>query len=114
MTRIVKNLINGNWTKVKNYVPVNNVLNGEVSHKVAETSKKELIPFINSMKTIPKSGLHNPFKNPERYLMLGDVCFRTAHTLHRQEVESKIINEIITVTGKTEDQAYGELSLIHI
>jgi hypothetical protein len=32
---------------------------------------------MNSIKNVPKSGLHNPFKNPERYLMLGDVCFRT-------------------------------------
>ena len=43
--------------------------------------------------------------------MLGDVCFNTAHALHRSNLEERIINEIIAVTGKTVDQAYGELSV---
>ena len=63
------------------------------------------------MQSTPKSGLHNPYKNPERYLMLGDVCFHTAHSLHDKSIQARIIDEIIAVTGKTEEQAYGELSV---
>ena len=34
---------------------------------------------------MPKSGLHNPFKNKERYVMLGQVCRKTAEVLHEPE-----------------------------
>lgn len=111
MSRILQNLVNGKWCKTKNYHKVLNVLTGELNYQVPNTNSNELTPFINSIKNVPKSGLHNPFKNPERYLMLGDVCFRTANTLHQPEIENKIINEIISVTGKTEEQAYGELKV---
>ena len=109
MSRVLKNLVNGKWHKTKKYTNVINVTNGKINHKVPETSINELGLFINSIKSVPKSGLHNPFKNPERYQMLGDVCFRTAHSLHDKNINNKIIEEIISVTGKTEQQAYGEL-----
>ena len=111
MTKILKNLVNGKWCKTKKYSNILNVLNGKINHKVPETSISELSPFIESINSVPKSGLHNPFKNPERYQMLGDVCFRTAHTLHKNNVQSKIIDEIISVTGKLDTQAYRELAV---
>lgn len=109
MTRILKNLANGKWFTTKKYTNVYNVLNGNLNYKVPNTQKSEIKPFIESSKLVSKSGLHNPFKNPERYLMLGDVCFKTAHSLHKSDVEERIVNEIVSVTGKTTDQAYGEL-----
>jgi hypothetical protein len=30
------------------------------------------------MEDCPKSGLHNSFKSPERYIQYGEVCFKTA------------------------------------
>lgn len=33
----------------------------------------QLGPFIESMNSCPKTGLHNPLKNVDRYLMLGHV-----------------------------------------
>jgi len=109
MSRVLKNLVNGKWLGVNNYRSIYNVLNGKLEYKVPDTQINELTPFINSMRRVPKSGLHNPFKSPERYLMLGDICFKTAHSLHISENEERIVNEIVSVTGKTEDQAYGEL-----
>jgi 1-pyrroline-5-carboxylate dehydrogenase len=109
MSRVLKNLVNGKWLGVNNYRNIYNVFNGKLEYKVPDTQINELTPFINSMRRVPKSGLHNPFKSPERYLMLGDICFKTAHSLHISENEERIVNEIISVTGKTEDQAYGEL-----
>ena len=107
----LKNLVNGVWRETNKYENVFNVLDGKLIHRVPNTSQNELAPFIESLKSVPKSGLHNPLKNPERYLMLGDVCFRTANTLHNSEIQDKIINEIISVTGKTFEQANGELSV---
>jgi hypothetical protein len=41
-------------------------LNGEPFIKVAETQLHEIEPFVKSLRMVPKSGLHNPLKNPER------------------------------------------------
>ena len=109
MTKRLYNLIDGKWSKTNKYDTILNVLTGEINYRVPNTCSSELMPFINSINKIPKSGLHNSFKNPERYQMLGEVCFKTAHTLHDSEVQDKIINEIISVTGKTKSQAYKEL-----
>jgi 1-pyrroline-5-carboxylate dehydrogenase len=109
MTKVLQNLVNGKWCNTKKYDKVFHVLNGTLRHKVPNTSKRELLPFINSIQSTSKSGLHNPFKNPERYLLLGDVCFRTAHSLHDKNIQDTIIDDIIAVTGKTDEQAHGEL-----
>jgi len=108
MTRILNNLVNGKWTKTQKYSKIFKVLNGELNYKVADTSKNELLPFVNSLNSVSKSGLHNPFKNPERYQLLADVCFRSAHSLYDKNIEQQIVDEIISVTGKTEEQAFGE------
>jgi 1-pyrroline-5-carboxylate dehydrogenase len=34
--------------------------------QVPDTQVYEIEPFVDSMKATPKSGMHNPFKNPER------------------------------------------------
>ena len=109
MSRVLKNIVNGKWVPSKKHMEIANVLTGQINHKVPVTSTNELIPFIESINAVPKSGLHNPFKQPERYQMLGRVCFNTAHALHEKEIQQQIIDEIITVTGKTEEQAQGEL-----
>jgi 1-pyrroline-5-carboxylate dehydrogenase len=42
--------------------------------KVPNTkTEEEIKEFITSMKDVPRTGLHNPFLNTERYLMLGEV-----------------------------------------
>lgn len=46
----------------------------------------ELEPFIASLADVPKSGLHNPLKNPERYLLYGQVLQKTAAMLHDERV----------------------------
>lgn len=35
--------------------------------KMPLTSSDELKPFIDTMRSVPKHGLHNPLKNVERY-----------------------------------------------
>jgi len=39
-----------------------------------DTSADEVKPFIDHLKSCPKHGLHNPIKNPERYVMMGEIC----------------------------------------
>lgn len=38
-----------------------------------DTSVEELAPFVESLRGVPKSGVHNPLKNVERYLMYGEI-----------------------------------------
>ena len=67
----VCNLLKGEWiqgTRFREDIP--DPLNGEPFLKVPDTT--EYSEFINSLDSCPKSGLHNPLKNVERYLMLGE------------------------------------------
>ena len=40
---------------------------------IPDTQANELEPFIASLKSVPKSGVHNPLKNNERYLQFGEI-----------------------------------------
>lgn len=62
-------------------------MNGEDFIKIPDaTNPEELDPFIASSKLCPKSGLHNPLKNPERYNLYGDICFKIAEEMRKPEV----------------------------
>jgi 1-pyrroline-5-carboxylate dehydrogenase len=68
------NLVNGEWKKTAVTKDIVDPMTGKHMLTQPNTQKgveaKEFIDWIN---TCPKSGLHNPFKNKERYLMLGEV-----------------------------------------
>lgn len=82
---ILSNLINGVWKKTENYIEIPDPLTGESFIRVPNTKTlQELSEFKLSAETCPKSGLHNPIKNPERYLVYGAVCSKAASLL--QEV----------------------------
>ena len=38
------------------------------------------------MKDVDRNGLHNPFRNKERYLMLGEVCRKVGDVMRDPEV----------------------------
>ena len=46
------------------------------------------------MKSAPRSGRHNPLKNPERYVKLGQITARAAEEMRKPEVTT-------TITKKT-------------
>lgn len=50
-------------------------------------SDADLKLFSDSLKACPRSGLHNPLKNPDRYAKYGDISFRIAEALRRKDVE---------------------------
>jgi len=76
--------------------------------QVADTSREEIKPFVESLKGVPKSGLHNPFKNNERYLLYGDVSHRAASMMREKEVEDFFTHLIQRVAPKSDAQARGE------
>ena len=74
----VSNIVAGNWQaqdKIKGKIYIPNPMNKDAPHlcTVPDTSIGELDPFVKSMENVSKSGVHNPLKNVERYLMYGDI-----------------------------------------
>lgn len=41
---------------------------------------------MDSLKSVPKSGVHNPYKKPERYVMYGEISSKVAEELRKPEV----------------------------
>ena len=77
-----------------------------------DTSGKELSPFINRMRAIPKSGLHNPLRNVERYLQYGEVSFKLAAALARPEIEEHFALCIQRVAPKSYAQCVAEVRVV--
>ena len=74
----VGNIVGGTWQPegiIKNTLTIPNPMDRDASalFTVADTSMDELAPFVKSMEAVSKSGVHNPLRNVERYLMYGDI-----------------------------------------
>ena len=74
------NLAGGNWVSVEQLRDdIVDPMNGERFLEIPDT--QDLAPFIDGLGSCPKTGLHNPMKNTERYVMLGQVSARAAALL---------------------------------
>jgi 1-pyrroline-5-carboxylate dehydrogenase len=69
---------------------------------------------VQSLKSVPKSGLHNPMKNPERYLMLGDVSFRAAEEMRKPDVLAHFAKLIQRTSPKSWAQAEAEVRVTRL
>ncbi|KAG4932761.1 hypothetical protein JHK87_046763 [Glycine soja] len=98
----VLNLVQGKWVGSSNWNTIADPLNGDSFIKVAE-------PFIKSLSSCPKHGVHNPFKAPERYLMYGDISTKAAHMLSLPKVSDFFTKLIQRVSPKSYQQAFGEV-----
>jgi 1-pyrroline-5-carboxylate dehydrogenase len=109
----VCNLLKGEWiqgTGFREDIP--DPLNGEPFLKVPDTT--EYSEFINSLDSCPKSGMHNPLKNVERYLMLGEVCAKSAELLREDEIEKYFCKLIQRVMRKSDSQCLGEVTVTRV
>ncbi|CAK9065759.1 Delta-1-pyrroline-5-carboxylate dehydrogenase 12A1 [Durusdinium trenchii] len=87
-------------------------LNGDAFLKVPNTGLDEIEPFVQRMASVPRSGLHNPFKNPDRYVMLGEVCGAAAREMFKPEVSDYFCRLIQRVAPKSYAQAGGEIKAV--
>tara|TARA_B110000285_G_C15090432_1_gene598752 strand:- start:1255 stop:1509 length:255 start_codon:yes stop_codon:yes gene_type:complete len=69
----------------------------------------EIQPFVDSLANTPKTGLHNPFKNKERYLMLGEVSRKLAEVMHDPEVFEFFVKATQRAIPKSHAQTSGEI-----
>ena len=76
------------------------------SHTTVQVN--EVAPFVESLAAVTKSGLHNPLKAPERYLLYGDVSHKAAALMREKSVEDYFTKLIQRVAPKSDAQARGE------
>ncbi|CAK9073623.1 unnamed protein product [Durusdinium trenchii] len=106
------NLCGGSWSKSKHSQDIVDPLNGDAFLKVPNTGLDEIEPFVQRMASVPRSGLHNPFKNPDRYVMLGEVCGAAAREMFKPEVSDYFCRLIQRVAPKSYAQAGGEIKAV--
>jgi hypothetical protein len=71
----VSNLVGGEWTKAENIMTIPHPMNKDMNpiFTIPDTQVSELGPFLESLQKVPKSGVHNPLKNPQRYVQYGEI-----------------------------------------
>ena len=109
----VQNLVGGAWVDGDNCRDdIVDPLAGQPFLRIPAST--DFRPFVAGLHSCSKSGIHNPFKNPQRYVALGQVCAIAAATLARTEVEDYFIRLIQRVMPKSREQCRGEVVVTRI
>eukprot|EP00798_Chlamydomonas_sp_ICE-L_P031866 gene31866-7073_t len=106
---IVQNIVGGKWFNPAKSRTLPDPMNGEPFMTVPDTSASEIQPFVDSLKSVPKSGVHNPIKNPERYLLYGEISAAVGNEMKKPEVNEFFVKLIQRVAPKHYDQASAEV-----
>jgi len=107
------NLVGGEWqAPASTRDDIVDPLNGEAFLLVPDT--EDIEPFLAGLATCPKSGLHNPLKNTERYVHLGRVCARAAALLATPDVESYFTRLTQRVMPKSWQQCLNEVIVTRV
>ena len=103
------NLVNGEWTPSNTYKTMVDPMTGKPMMSYPDTQMDEIEPFVESLASVPKYGLHNPFYKKERYLMLGNVSRKLAEVMHDQEVFDFFVQCTMRCVPKSKGQTEGEI-----
>jgi 1-pyrroline-5-carboxylate dehydrogenase len=63
---VLNTAVAGEWRGTAKWLSIPDPLSGEAFIRCPDTQICEIDPFVDSLKAVPKSGLHNPLKKPER------------------------------------------------
>jgi len=112
----VKNLVGGSWapddsTAETIAIPHPLDAGGTTIFTIPNTQSSELGPFFESLRKVPKSGLHNPWKHPERYVQLGEISRKAGAALSDPEIAEFFTQCIMKCVPKSHGQAYGEVKV---
>jgi 1-pyrroline-5-carboxylate dehydrogenase len=108
-----QNLAGGQWVSVEHLRDdIVDPMNGRRFLEIPDT--QDFGPFIEGLESCPKTGLHNPMKNTERYVMLGHVSARAAALLAEQEVADYFTRLIQRVMPKSWNQCAGEVQITRV
>ena len=104
---VVRNLVAGDWTDASAMRDdIVDPMNGAAFLSIPDTT--DHAAFLAGLKSCPKSGVHNPHKHPERYVMLGRVCAKAAACMATDEVADFFSQLIQRVMPKSWAQCAGE------
>jgi 1-pyrroline-5-carboxylate dehydrogenase len=67
--------------------------------------------FVDSLRACPKHGLHNPLKDPQRYVMWGAVTSRAAAEMRRPAVADFFARLVQRTSPKSRAQALAEVTV---
>lgn len=109
-----ENCVDGKWFRTKEDKTIPDPLNGEPFISYPLTSASEAQPFIDSLRRVPKTGLHNPLKEPERYLLYGAISARMAEEMRKPEVADYFARLIQRVAPKHYAQAMAEVTVTRL
>lgn len=110
----VQNLVGGRWTsQTANTMEIPHPLNKDAPpiFTIPNTQASELGPFFESLRKVPKSGLHNPLKNPERYVRYGEISRKAGAALSDPEIAEFFTQCIMACVPKSHAQASGEVKV---
>ncbi|KAG7341873.1 aldehyde dehydrogenase [Nitzschia inconspicua] len=107
----VSNLVGGKWTKAQNTMTIPHPMDKDMHpiFTIPDTQVSELGPFLDSLKKVPKSGVHNPLKNPERYVQYGEISRKAGAALSTPEIAEYFTQCIMACVPKSHAQAAGEV-----
>ena len=105
----LQNLVGGRWVSDAKTMSVVDPLNGESFIEMPDT--QDIAAFVAGLQSCPKTGLHNPLKNVERYIELGRVCARAATLLAEKDVEDFFTKLIQRVMPKSWNQCKAEVTV---
>lgn len=110
---VAQNLVGGEWSSGTEFRDdLVDPLNGGAFVKVPDTT--DIAPFLEGLASCPKSGLHNPLKNTDRYVHLGRVCARSAALLATPEVEEYFVKLAQRVMPKSWQQSLNEVVVTRV
>lgn len=104
-----QNLVGGKWVSESKTMTVVDPMNGETFIEMPDT--QDIAPFVAGLQSCPKTGLHNPLKNTERYVELGRVCARAAALLAEQDVADFFTRLTQRVMPKSWNQCMAEVTV---
>ena len=104
-----QNLVGGEWVSDAKTLTVPDPLNGEPFIEMPDT--QDVAPFVAGLRSCPKTGLHNPLKNVERYVELGRVCAKASALMAEPEVEDFFTRLIQRVMPKSWNQCKAEVTV---
>ena len=87
-------------------------LNGGLFLEIPDTT--DLDAFASGLAGCPKTGLHNPYKNTERYVHLGQVCARAAARMAEPDVEAYFAKLTQRVMPKSIAQCTAEVVVTRV
>jgi 1-pyrroline-5-carboxylate dehydrogenase len=109
----VLNCVSGTWKSANSTMSIPHPLDRDAPDifTIPDTQVNELSPFVESLRSVPKTGLHNPLKNPERYLEYGEISRKAGNALSDPEIAEFFTQSIMKCVPKSHAQAAGEVKV---